>query len=106
MQRKVVQIMFAVLLGAGALFAQSANKPSITSITGLPSEPVKPTGTCKVSTQGYLEVNHRTNLSQKQIGKLISKFVHDGYIVTIYPPTKDGIFVDLECTNATAAATP
>lgn len=96
-----------VLLGL-SLFAfgahgQEGMKPGVGGITVSPSEPVVPTGTCKSSTSGYLEKNGRSNLSDKVVGEFLVGYLRGGYIVTVYPATKRGVFVDLECTNATAS---
>jgi hypothetical protein len=99
--------VFSLLaFSAFALFAQEPAKPKISEITVLPSELIQRSGNCKSSTAGYLEKSRQASMSDKDIGGFVSKSLHDGYIVTVYPATKNGIFVNMECTNATTSATP
>jgi hypothetical protein len=74
-------------------------KPTITKIIMLPSDPVVPSGTCRSSTAGYVEIKRRTKLTDAEIGKAVAGYLKDGYIVTVYPATKNGTFVNLDCTN-------
>jgi hypothetical protein len=98
--------LFLVLFSP-SLNSQEQNKPKISGITIMPSESVMPNGDCKSSTAGYLEKSRppRT-MSDEEMGNFISKSLHDGYIVSIYPLTKTGIFVTMECTNTTASVAP
>jgi hypothetical protein len=89
-----------------SLFAQQASKPQISSVTVLPSDPVVPTGNCKSSTAGYLEQSRRRAVSNNEIGAFVSKSLHDGYILTVYPASKTGIFVSMQCTNTMSLAKP
>jgi len=82
---------------AGSLSGQE--KPTIAKITVLPSDPVVPSGTCKSSTAGYVEIRGKTRLTDVEIGKAVAGYLKDGYIVTVYPATKSGTFVNLDCTN-------
>ena len=102
MRGKALHLLFVVLLGASVLFAEQAGKPKISNLTIVPSEPVPPTGDCKSSTAGYLNKNGKTTLKNSEIGKFISEKLHDGYVLTMYPKTKNGIFVSAECTNVSA----
>jgi hypothetical protein len=87
----------AVLLLALAMFGQEFQKPRIASIKGIPSEPISP-GTCTSSTFGYLELNGKTaGFTEAELGRMILPALRDGYVLTIYPPTKRGIFVNQEC---------
>lgn len=104
-------LAFALLLTitGTTLFAQEPNRPKISNLTVLPSEVVPITGTCTASRSGYIEVKGRTKITATELGNFIRTNSHDGYILTIYPETKRGIFVNLECTvkkPATASATP
>ena len=45
-------------------------------------------------------------MTQAEVGKFVNSGLHEGYVLTIYPESKRGIFVNLECTNSTASATP
>ena len=88
-----------------ALFAQ--DKPRIVSITGVPSEPIA-TGPCTLSSSGYLEMaNGKTaNFTDAEFGHMTLPALRDGYVLTIYPPTKRGIFVSSACPAASASKRP
>jgi|ERR1017187_2196810 hypothetical protein len=96
MQQQFIQRAAVAALLAFSLLGQQPNKPTISKITAVPSEPI-PKGTCTSSTAGYLEKAGRTNLTDAEIGKSVFGALRQGYIVTIYPPTKRGIFVNFEC---------
>jgi hypothetical protein len=102
----ILRLAFATFLVA-IPFGQQPEKPRISNITILPSEPVVPTGTCKSSTAGYLDDSRPPkSMTDEELGKFVSKSLHDGYIISIYPSTKTGIFVTMQCTNTMASATP
>lgn len=105
MLRTSVSVSVGLLLAAIA-FAQQPSKPQISGITVLPSDPVVPTGNCTSSSAGYLEKSRQGNMTDQQLGEFVSKSLHDGYIVTIYPTTKSGIFVTVQCTNTTTSVKP
>jgi hypothetical protein len=100
MQIRRVSITVAGILAftVFALSGQEANPPHKVSMIGMPSEPVVP-GACKSSTAGYLEKDGRTELSEAEIGHYVVSKLRNGYILTIYPQTQRGIFVDLDCTG-------
>jgi hypothetical protein len=85
-------LMFAAIAVSG----QELEKPRIVKIITVPSEPVLP-GNCDSSIAGYLEIKGRTTLTEAEIGHYIAMTQKDGYVLTIYPPTKEGIFVNVEC---------
>ena len=88
----------AVMMGGAVLIAlaQQLSKPKMT-IAVSPSEPIA-TGSCTVSTSGYLDLNGKTDsFTDEEIGKMIMPALRQGYVLTIYPPTKRGIFVNQEC---------
>jgi hypothetical protein len=94
-----------LLLLTLALLGQ--DRPRIASIRTLPSDPI-PSGpwSCKSGSAGYLEERGgRTDLSDAELGQTVAAYLRDGYTATIYPKTKNGIFVDLEC-NAVAIQKP
>jgi hypothetical protein len=96
-----------LLIAPPLLDSQEKNKPKISSVTVLPSDPVVPSGDCKSSTAGYLEDSRPPKaISDGELGKFVSKSLHDGYIVSIYPATKTGIFVTMQCTNTMTSVTP
>jgi len=96
---QAIRIAVLLLLAGAVLFAQS--KPEISNIGILPSEPVVPSGDCKSSTAGYLE---QTQPTDSEIGQFVSKSLRNGYIVTVYPATKRGVFVAMQCTNTMTSA--
>jgi hypothetical protein len=102
MQAKSVWFLAVLLLTATILFAQQSSKPKISDITIMPSDPIVGSGNCKSSTAGYLEPNP----SAREIEEFVSKSLHDGYIVTVYPAAKRGTFVNLSCTNAMFSVAP
>jgi hypothetical protein len=105
MRNKLVCVASLALV-AISLFAKQASKPQISSVTVLPSDPIVPSGDCKASTAGYLDQSRRRSMSDKEIGAFVSKSLHDGYIVSVYPATKTGIFVSMQCTNTMSLAKP
>lgn len=95
MQAKV--LILAALCGA-MCFAQTNQKPAINSVTGVPSEPFIALGNCSASWSGYLVGKHgKTKITQAEMGKFIQSSLREGYTLTIYPETKSGIFVNMEC---------
>lgn len=78
------------------LFAQQSDHPGI-SIRGVPGEPIA-TGDCKTSTFGYLELDgKRSGFTDAQFGQAIMSALREGYVITAYPPTKRGIFLNQDC---------
>src|SRR5260370_13129197 len=67
----------------------------------LPSEETPP-GSGNASTAGYLEIGDRTELTEAEIGQYIVTALRDGFVVTIYPATKRGVFVNANCVSASA----
>lgn len=92
-----LSILAGVVLG-NAIFpsAQQSERPQMT-ITVAPSEPIAP-GMCTSSTFGYLELNgKRADFSDADFGRAIMSALRQGYVVTIYPPTKSGVFLNQDC---------
>lgn len=92
--------LFALALAFSFVSAQEISKPQISNIAGVPSDRSF-TGTCTASTQGYVDI------PEAKMGKWLYSKLQEGYVITIYPKTHDGIFVDMECrvtkrTNAPA----
>jgi hypothetical protein len=85
------------VLSTVVMLGQELERPRISKITMLPSEPVHVSGNCMASRSGYLEINGRTKLTQAEIGKFVDSSLKDGYVLTVYPETKRGIFVNMEC---------
>ena len=78
------------------LFSQQPSKQNMT-IHGSPSEPIA-TGSCVSTTFGYIELNGKTaDFTDAEFGHVISAALRQGYVLTIYPPTKRGVFVNQEC---------
>jgi len=95
-QRLIISL--CVCLAASLLVGQEPLHPRITDMKVVPSEPIPP-GTCTSSRAGYLdsEKTHSTVLDDTEIGKYINSNLKQGYTITIYPRTKNGIFVYLDC---------
>ena len=95
------KLYLAGLLLCLSVVGQEQNKPLITSIKTLPSDPI-PQGpwSCKDGSAGYLEEKGgRIDLTDMEIGDTIGSYLRSGYTVTIYPKTAHGIFVDLDCNS-------
>ncbi len=47
-------------------------------------------------------------MTQYEFGKFVNTSLHDGYVLTIYPETNRGIFVNMECvaTKPTTSEAP
>src|ERR1039458_3754174 len=82
------------------LLAQQPSNPKV-RIEGSPSEPIA-NGTCTSSTFGYMELNgNSAGFSDAEFGKAIRAALRQGYVLTIYPPTKRGTFINQDCHGAT-----
>lgn len=77
-------------------FSQEPNKPKVGSITGVPAD-ISHTGTCAASRAGYFETTGKEKMTEAKLAKFVSSSLRDGYVLTIYPETKNGIFVNMEC---------
>jgi len=83
-----------------SVLAQNApNTDKVTVKVGGPSQPPLAIASCKESSYGNLHHSHRTKLTPEEIGEYISRVIQGGNIVTVYPETKDGIFVYARCPN-------
>jgi hypothetical protein len=99
MQSRSKFVLAGTIVAAMLLFGQKLQKPSV-SVSGAPSEPIPP-GTCTSSTFGYLELGgRRAGFTDEDLGKAIQSALRQGYVLTIYPPTKSGIFLNQECHGA------
>lgn len=101
MQSQVKHLaIFAALAGIVVLaVSQQTSKPTVTIVVS-PPEPIAQ-GSCTTSTFGYLDLNGKTEFTDVELGKMIMPALRQGYVLTIYPPTKRGIFVNQECHNTT-----
>jgi hypothetical protein len=103
MKKKIMflacMIIYVVVL---SLAAQDTAKLGISAIRELPSEPPIKTAICSSSTSGYLEKNG-TVLTEAEIGTTVSKALKEGYVVTLFPESKRGIFVNFECPHPASA---
>jgi hypothetical protein len=45
-------------------------------------------------------------MTKAEIGKFVDSSLRNGYVLTIYPETKRGIFVDMECLATKAPSHP
>ncbi len=102
MQSRIIErtiLMGAAMLLALALIAQEPTKPRIV-IKAISPEPVAE-GTCAFSTDGYLEENGKKDgFTDAEFGHMVLPALRQGYILTIYPPTKRGFFISQECQRA------
>jgi hypothetical protein len=95
MQRKRI---FLLTLIAGTILGQQWQAPTVKSVTvGVRRDPPLRTPSCKTSTYGYLHINERTKLTSEEISQYIVAAIEDGATVTVYPESKSGIFVDVNC---------
>jgi hypothetical protein len=83
-------------LSALALSAQESNKPQISTITAVPADAPLSVPTCTASRAGYLETNGK-KMTEAEIARFVSSSLREGYILTVYPESKNGIFVNMEC---------
>jgi len=82
------------------LFAQKPPSDPTITIAGVPSDPI-PIGTCTSSTFGYVLLDgKRIGFSDAAFGKAVIAALRQGYVLTIYPPTKRGIFISQACHGA------
>ena len=90
--------VFSVLLFADKTLSSKVPKetPSIKAVAVLPPEEISG-GPCEASTSGYLGVGDRTELTEAEIGQYITTALRGGFVLTIYPPTKRGVFVNASC---------
>jgi len=100
MQPKVKRLLFifVLCLVSSLICGQSPQNPSITEMKVTPPESI-PAGICTSSPSGYLENDktHSTILSDKELGHYVNLKLREGYTITLYPRTKSGVFVDLNC---------
>jgi hypothetical protein len=89
-------IFCAFLLCALTLPAQESNKPQIRKITALPGDTALSPPTCTASRQGYLESSGK-KMTEAEMARFVTSSLREGYVLTIYPESKSGIFVDMGC---------
>lgn len=106
MQAKIVAVLvIASALGGSFLRAQSpAPLNAQVTVTELPPEAI-PTGTCKESYSGYLEIPERGKVRNKnftplQIGDYTKKRLAEGYSLSLYPQASGRLFVIETCQSA------
>ncbi len=97
--------LLLILAVASVLTAQES-KPTIGRIAALPSEPPLSAATCTASRSGYLEKDGKTKITEAEMATFIAASLRDGYVLTIYPESKSGIFVNMECAAPAPTATP
>ncbi len=95
--------MRIALMSAG-IFAMvvsmaAQDKPKVEKITiGVgPSQPPLTGASCKESSYGNLHQGDRIKPTPSEIGEYILRVIQEGNIVTVYPESKDGIFVYARC---------
>lgn len=104
MPRFVFHICF--LLSALTLSAQEPAKPTIADIAAVSHDEPLAKSACTSSSSGYLEKDGRTKLTEAELGHFISSSLRDGYTLTLYPESKNGIFADMRCSPAKKAISP
>jgi hypothetical protein len=92
-----LKVLLTIALAVPAALAQEPSRPRIADISSMPSDSVKTTGSCKASTSGYLLNKHGKKMSESEIGKYLVSGLRDGYVITVYPETENGVFVDMKC---------
>jgi hypothetical protein len=95
-----ISLAFLLLLSSLAV-SQEPKFPQKISVEETPPEPI-PTGTCKASYSGYLEITEHgevkdTNLSSQQIGDYVKKRLGEGYSLSLYPQASGRFFVFETC---------
>src|SRR5580700_6475317 len=95
--------VFVMVATASLLFAQQSDSPRITVSMAPGGNPIHPS-TCEKSVFGYLDIQGRTVLSPQEIGQYVIDRIGKGFIVTIYPETKDGIAVSAFCRKDVSAS--
>jgi len=93
----IVSLIAFAAFQSQAAFAQELTKPQIGKIVALPADEPLQAATCTASWSGYLEINGRIELTEAEIGKFVASSLRDGYVLTIYPESKNGVFVDMTC---------
>lgn len=92
-----LRIMLLCATFVAIAIAQQVSKPQISDITGVPADAM-PSGNCTASRAGYFETTGKNKMTEAKLAKFVSSSLHDGYVLTIYPETRNGIFVDMKCT--------
>jgi hypothetical protein len=96
MRRNLIWVA-SLMLSAVTLLGQESTRPQISNITALPADAV-PSGNCTASRSGYLETTGKEKMTEAKLAKFVSSSLRDGYVLTMYPETKNGIFVNMQCT--------
>lgn len=93
MPRFIFCLCFASVL---TLAAQEPTKPQISKITAVNAEAPLSVAACAASRSGYLE-NKGKKMTEAEVARFITSSLREGYVLMIYPESKSGIFVDMEC---------
>ena len=94
------------LLISLCLPAQESAKPTLADIVGVSHDDPLAKPVCGSSTSGYVEKDGRTKLTEAELGRFIRSSLRDGYTLTLYPESKNGIFADMRCPSAKKAISP
>jgi hypothetical protein len=87
------------------IFAQEPSKPRISNIAAVPSDPASASSKCAASWSGYLEHKGK-KVTDAEISRFVTTSLRDGYVLTIYPETSNGVFVDMACSSKTQVNAP
>ncbi|HTR38551.1 MAG TPA: hypothetical protein VMH80_21735 [Bryobacteraceae bacterium] len=92
-------MILAMVISAIAAQDGSKRDAKITITVG-PSDSPLNAASCKESSYGNLHNGDRTKLTPGEIGEYVARVIKEGNILTIYPESKDGIFVYARCPNS------
>jgi hypothetical protein len=92
-----------LILAIPVAFGQQIPKPQLSNVAARPSDPMPTSVTCTASWSGYLQHKGK-KVTDAEISRFVSSSLHDGYVLTMYPETPSGIFVDMVCTAKTQSS--
>ena len=110
MRKKIFLVASALLVLALLVIHLSAHpndRPTVT-VKMKPMAPPLAKGDCTSSPSGYLEwaKDGRIDLTDAELGNWVSEKLSHGYVVTLYPKTKYGIFADCDCPSSDKVSAP
>jgi hypothetical protein len=91
-QMNLKRILLLTLI-AGIIFGQQFEIGSIAVHGETPLHPAS----CKNGFYGYLHIGERTKLTPLEIGQYVADMIADGATISVYPESKSGVFVHVEC---------
>lgn len=100
-----ISVALALLLCTVALSAQEPNKPQISTVTATSHDAPLFAPNCTASRSGYLE-NNGKKMTEAEMTRFVTSSLRDGYVLTLYPESKNGVFVEMNCTAAKKVTSP